>query len=156
VQETGSSDCDRGRPAATEGRTRELTERPTRRGPTRTISVGETVSGRITDDAEMHSDNTPVDWWEIEGREGQTVTIDMESDAFDAFLLLRGPGATSESDDDSGGNCNPRITITFPETGTYRIGANTVSGRARGAYSLLVTRGSRERSSARCEQSRFR
>ncbi len=77
------------------------------------------------------------------------------TDAFDAFLLLRGPGATSESDDDSGGNCNPRITITFPETGTYRIGANTVSGRARGAYSLLVTRGSRERSSARCEQSRF-
>ena len=159
VQESGSADCSQGRANTTEGRTTELTERrPPRAGggsASRSVSIGETVSGRITDDSEQHSDNTPVDWWEIDGREGQTVTIDMESDAFDAFLLLRGPGGTMESDDDSGGNCNPRITITFPETGTYRIGANTVSGRARGAYSLNVTRGSRGRSSARCEQGRF-
>ncbi|MBI4419630.1 MAG: PPC domain-containing protein, partial [Gemmatimonadetes bacterium] len=156
VQESGSSDCNRGgaggQPAGRRGG--ELTERGARAA--RAIAVGETATGRITADAEQHSDNTPVEWWEIQGRAAETVTIDMESDDFDAFLLLRGPGGTSESDDDSGGNCNPRITITFPETGTYRIGANTVSGSARGAYSLSVTRGSRGRSSARCEQSRFR
>ncbi|MBI1967316.1 MAG: PPC domain-containing protein [Gemmatimonadetes bacterium] len=159
VQESGSSDCDRtgagGQPTGRRGGG--LTERGTPgRGAARAIAVGETATGRITADAERHSDNTPVEWWAIQGRAGETVTIDMESDDFDAFLLLRGPGATSESDDDSGGNCNPRITITFPETGTYRIGANTVRGSARGAYSLSVTRGSRGRSSARCEQSRFR
>ena len=121
----------------------------------RPITVGQAVTGRITSSSEKHSDGTPVEWWEIAGRSGETITVDMESDDFDAFLLVRGPGGTSEFDDDGGGNCNPRITITFPQTGTYRLGANTVSASARGAYSLSVTRGSRQRSSARCDSSRF-
>lgn len=152
-REQASSDCDRGRENA-DNSGANIPERGTPAG-TRTIGVGETVNGRITADADRHSDGTPVDWWDIEGRAGETVTIDMESDTFDAFLLLRGPASTMESDDDGGGNCNPRITFTFPQRGTYRIGANTVSSRARGPYSLTVTRGSRGRSSAACQTTRF-
>lgn len=155
--EAKGADC-RGRPNAPQADApapRERADGPAPVGPARPITVGQAVTGEITSSSVKHSDGTPVEWWQIDGRSGETVTVDMESDDFDAYLLLSGPGSTALSNDDDGGNCNPRITFTFPESGTYRIGANTVSPTARGAYSLTVTRGSRQKSTARCEQSRF-
>jgi hypothetical protein len=124
---------------------------------THTIAVGETQQGALTrNDVLLTHDSTYAQAWTIQGQTGQTITIDLESDAFDAFLFLRGPGLSGGrdfQDDDSGGNCNARLTATFPQTADYEIDVNTSDHYATGAFTLSVTSGSKPKSVARCSRS---
>ncbi|HXF96882.1 MAG TPA: PPC domain-containing protein, partial [Gemmatimonadales bacterium] len=122
-----------------------------RAGP-RVITVGQSVDGAVTTgDQVLPSDSTYAQAWTIEGRAGQTVTIDLRSEDFDPFLYLDGPGIERPlQDDDSGGNCNARLVATFPATGPYRIVVNTAVRNATGRFTLSVTSGSKSPSLARC------
>jgi hypothetical protein len=76
-------------------------------------------------------------------RPGQTLTVRMESTAFDAFLgLYNLDGAQVKSDDDSGGGSTALLTYTY--TGTtitaFYINAGTFGAGATGTYTLTVTR----------------
>ncbi|MGH7521118.1 MAG: PPC domain-containing protein [Gemmatimonadales bacterium] len=121
------------------------------------IAVGETQQGTLSrNDVLLTSDSTYAQPWTIQGRAGTTITIDLESDAFDAYLFLRGPGITGGrdfQDDDSGGNCHARLTATFPQNGEYEIVVNTADHYATGAFSVSVTSGSKPKSVARCTRS---
>src|ERR1044072_7327318 len=123
----------------------------------RSIVVGQTQSGNLTTgDVLLNSDSTYAQAWTIQGRTGQTITIDLESDAFDSYLFLRGPGISGGrdyQDDDSGGNCNARLTATFPQTGEFEIVVNTQEHYRTGAFTLSVTSGSQAKSVARCNRS---
>jgi len=124
----------------------------------RGITVGQTQQGSLTsDDVVMRRDSTYVQAWTIQGRAGQTVTIDVESDDFDSYVFLRGPGIPDDQslqDDDSGGNCNARLTASFPQTGEYEIVVNSAGAKyATGTFSLSVTAGSKAKSVARCSRS---
>lgn len=118
------------------------------------IDVGQTQQGELTtSDVLLTHDSSYAQPWTIHGVAGQTITIDLESDAFDAYLFLRGPGIAGGrdfQDDDSGGNCNARLTATFPQTADYEIDVNTVGHYATGAFTLSVTSGSKPKSVARC------
>ena len=118
----------------------------------RAIAPGQIALGAVTtQDNLLPSDSTYAQVWTIEGRAGQTVTIDLQSDDFDSFLYLEGPGIERRrQDDDSGGNCNARLTTTFPRTATYTIVVNTAVRRAIGRFTLSVTAGSKPTSLARC------
>ena len=122
------------------------------------IEVGQTRQGSLTrNDVPLDSDSTYAQAWTIQGRAGQTITIDLESDAFDAFLFLRGPGihgGRDFQDDDSGGNCNARLTATFPQNGEYEIDVNTAVGEyyVTGPFTLRVTSGSKQKSVAPCHR----
>jgi serine protease Do len=120
--------------------------------PARTIAPGQAALGAVTaDDDVLPSDSTYAQAWTIEGRAGETVTIDLQSDEFDPFLYLDGPGLDRAlQDDDSGGHCNARLTATFPQTGTYTIVVNTAVRGAVGRFTLSVTPGSKPSSLARC------
>jgi serine protease Do len=123
-----------------------------------TITVGQTQQGSLTaDDVVMRRDSTYVQAWTIQGRAGQTVTIDVESDDFDAYVFLRGPGIPEDQalqDDDSGGNCNARLTASFPQAGEYEIVVNSAGAKyATGTFALSVTSGSKPKSVARCSRS---
>jgi hypothetical protein len=124
---------------------------------THSIDIGQSVQGQLTrNDVLLKSDSTYAQAWTIHGRQGQTVTIDLESEAFDAYLFVRGPGITGGrdyQDDDSGGNCNARLTVTFPQTGDYELVVNTQGKYATGAFTLSVTSGSKPKSLARCSRS---
>lgn len=126
-------------------------------GDTHSIDVGQSMQGQLTrNDVLLKSDSTYAQAWTIHGRQGQTVTTDLESDAFDAYLFVRGPGITGGrdyQDDDSGGNCNARLTVTFPQTGDYELVVNTQGKYATGAFTLSVTSGSKPKSLARCSRS---
>jgi serine protease Do len=131
---------------------------PSGGGSTRRIAVGQTQQGSLTrDDVLLRRDSTYAQPWTIQGRVGQTVTVDLESDEFDAYVFLRGPGIADDQslqDDDSGGNCNARLTATFPQTGEYEIVANSAGTKyATGQFSLSVTTGSKPKSVARCSRS---
>jgi len=63
---------------------------------------GQSQQGTLTrSDVLLDSDTTYAQAWTIQGRAGQTITIDLESDTFDSYLFLRGPaspaGATSRT-----------------------------------------------------------
>ena len=146
VQETGNTDCHP--PQGTGG---------SGGGASRFIGVGQSQQGSLTrSDVLRSSDSTYAQDWTIQGRAGQTITIDLESDAFDAYLMLLGPGITGGrdfQDDDSGGSCNARLTATFPQTGEYEIVVNTADHYATGSFTLSVTSGSKPKSVARCSRS---
>jgi serine protease Do len=126
-------------------------------GATRKISVGQTQQGSLTrGDVLLTSDSSYAQAWAIQAQAGQTVTIDLESDEFDAYLFLRGPGISGGrdyQDDDSGGNCNARLTATFPQSGEYEVVVNTAGKYATGQFSLSITTGSKPKSVARCSRS---
>jgi hypothetical protein len=120
----------------------------------RVIGVGQRAVGAVTArDAILPSDSTYAQTWAIEGQAGQTVTIDLQSEEFDAFLYVDGPGFERRlQDDDSGGSCNARLTATFPRTATYTIVVNTAVRKTTGRFTLSVTAGSTPASLTRCER----
>ncbi|HXM39306.1 MAG TPA: hypothetical protein VN908_11690 [Gemmatimonadales bacterium] len=159
VQERGNADCQPPRAAAGGGGAESGNAGGAGGGETasHSISIGQTQQGTLTrSDVLLSSDSTYAQAWDIQGRTGQTVTIDLESDAFDSYLFLRGPGVSGGrdfQDDDSGGNCNARLTATFPQNGAYEIVVNTAGKYATGAFTLSVTSGSKPKSVARCSRS---
>ncbi len=153
VQERGNADCQ----APARGAAAPSAPTPSAGGTTARIAVGQTQQGSLTrNDVLLSSDSTYAQAWTIQAQAGQTVTIDLESDEFDAYLFLRGPGISGGrdyQDDDSGGNCNARLTATFPQSGEYEVVVNTAGKYATGAFSLSVTSGSKPKSVARCSRS---
>ena len=153
VQEHGNSDCHPPQGGGASGGESGVSSG----GSSHSIDVGQTEQGRLsTGDVLLNSDSTYAQPWTIQGRAGQTVTIDLESDDFDAYLFLRGPGISGGrdfQDDDSGGGCNARLTATFPQDGEYEIVVNTQDHYKTGAFTLSVTSGSKPKSVARCSRS---
>src|SRR5207244_13143268 len=124
---------------------------------THSITVGQTQQGGLTrNDVLLEHDTTFAQPWTIQGRAGQTITIDLESAAFDSYLFLRGPGIEGGrdfQDDDSGGNCHARLTATFPQNGEYEIVVNSAGEHyATGAFTLSVTSGSKPKSVVQCRR----
>jgi hypothetical protein len=122
-------------------------------GPRGTIAVGETVRDSLTrHDLVLPAESTYAQQWRLRGRAGQTVTIDLVSGAFDAYLFLLGPDTATPppQDDDSGGRCNARLTVRLPATGDYLIVATSSERRATGAFTLTVTAGPKPVALAPC------
>ncbi|MFN2571770.1 MAG: PPC domain-containing protein [Gemmatimonadales bacterium] len=155
VQDHGNSDCQP--PQAASGGSESGLPNGGNASSTHAIDIGQTQQGSLSrSDVLLNSDSTYAQPWTIQGRAGQTITIDLESDAFDSYLFLRGPGISGGrdfQDDDSGGNCHARLTATFPQTGEYEVVVNTADHYATGAFTLSVTSGSKPKSVARCSRS---
>jgi len=110
--------------------------------PTRgSLDVGRTEYGTLMGSERSIEDGRPVHAWSLVGTAGETMQVTLRSDDFDAYLYLAGPGLVEAlTDDDGAGDLNSQITVTFPATGTYVVGASTLSAGERGAYSLAVNR----------------
>jgi len=104
------------------------------------LSVGSEVSGALSSSDTRAPDDSYLEVWTIEGRPGETVTIDLLADDFDPFLYVTGPGFEETlTDDDSGGACHARITMTYLEGGTFRVAAGSNLPRSTGTYLLRVS-----------------
>lgn len=102
---------------------------------------GTPTSGTLDAGDPTLEDGSWAEVWEIDGQQGQTITIRLQSEAFDSFLYVTGPELGGViTDDDSGGELHSQITFTFPATGTYRIIASSVESGTSGAYTLTVSR----------------
>jgi len=119
-----------------------------------TIAVGQALDGELTTaDHFRPRDSTYSQSWNLAGTAGQVVTVDLESTAFDPYLFVAGPGiGASLQDDDSGGNCNARLTLTFPQTGDYVIVVNSSTKHGTGPFNLSVTKGAKAKSLTRCDR----
>lgn len=78
--------------------------------------------------------------WIVYAESGETLTITMESDELDSYLILLAPDYSTvlAEDDDSLGDYNAVITYTFTESGEYIIVATTYDGWMSGNYQLNV------------------
>ncbi|GAA0633930.1 PPC domain-containing protein [Brevundimonas lenta] len=106
----------------------------------RSIRIGDTVEGELTDGDGKSAAGMPADAYRFTGREGQRVRIDMSSDDFDTFLELFDDNRTSLANDDDGGpeGTDSRLIFTLPRDGSYVIEARAFA-TATGDYSLSVS-----------------
>jgi hypothetical protein len=104
------------------------------------LSVGAEVNGALSSSDTRAPDDSYMEAWTIEGRPGESATIDLITDDFDPYLYVVGPGfEETMSDDDSGGACYARISLTFLESGTFRVVASSNAPRETGTYVLRVS-----------------
>ena len=91
-------------------------------------------------DTMLPNDNSFFDLHSFEGRAGQTVTITLESDEFDTYLVLLDAegGAIEQNDDAREGNTNSMLRVTLPSSGTYRVVVNSYENTGNGQYTLTI------------------
>ncbi|HEX5727488.1 MAG TPA: hypothetical protein VFX98_18595 [Longimicrobiaceae bacterium] len=107
------------------------------------IRAGQTVRGELSSSDPTLDDGSHYDIWTYRGGAGETITITMRSDEFDAYLafgqIVRGECEDEcETDDDGAGGTDARLTVTLDEAGEYEIRANSLSEGETGAYTLAV------------------
>jgi S1-C subfamily serine protease len=106
------------------------------------ITSGQTVQGRLATNDFRRPDGSFADAYVYNGRAGEQITVSLDSDDFDAWLVVDDPsGPMREHDDDSGGDLNSELTVTLPHNGQYLIVANSVAEGATGQYRLSVRSG---------------
>jgi hypothetical protein len=116
------------------------------------LTVGSTIAGSLTRKDRRTADGTYAQAWRLSGPPGRTITVDLASKDFDAFVMARGPGLDSAGlqDDDSGGHCNARLTLRLPPSGECTIVVTTSSRNTVGAFTLAVRYGAIPASLAPC------
>lgn len=109
-----------------------------------------------TNSSVLEIDGSLFDQYSFDGRQGQNVTITLESPDFDTYLaLFDSTGKLIEEADDMGdscnyqdettkkdfiskGLCNSRLSITLPATGNYKVIVNGRDKTDRGKYTLTI------------------
>ncbi|MEO1298595.1 MAG: trypsin-like peptidase domain-containing protein, partial [Cyanobacteria bacterium J06636_16] len=107
-------------------------------GPTGDFILQQT--GQLAPGDEIAPDNTLFDLYTFEGQAGQLVTISVESQEFDTYLVLVDSSGQvlADNDDIDANTTNSQITTTLPISGVYRIIVNGYSTADQGSYSLTV------------------
>jgi CHAT domain-containing protein/Tfp pilus assembly protein PilF len=99
----------------------------------------ETFIGTLSTGSPVLEDSSYYETHTFSGTAGETLTFDLLSDEFDAYLILMSP--TEEliaQDNNSGEGTNARIVLTLPSTGTYTLVVISYGSRETGAYQLQV------------------
>jgi len=128
-------------------------QRPRQAAPPKgSIAAGATVQDSLVRrDVLLAAESTYAQQWKLTATAGQIVTIDLVSEAFDAYTFLLGPGLDRPpQDDDSGGRCNARLTVRLPQTGDYTIVVTSTDKLATGPFSLSVSAGAKPKSLTPC------
>jgi hypothetical protein len=88
----------------------------------RELVLGQEHAGTLTESDPFSTVGILLQAWRYQAQAGETVTIDLLSTDFDAYLYLVGPSLPFPvGDDDGAGGCDARITYTFPSAGEYRV-----------------------------------
>ena len=99
------------------------------------------IEGVLDAGDRVAQDNTLYDIHPFEGKAGDTVTITLESDAFDTYLVLIGPDeqVLAQNDDITPDNRNSEISFTLPTDEQYLVIANAYDETGQGPYRLSIT-----------------
>ena len=98
------------------------------------------TEGRLIPGDAVLDDGSLYDQYVFSGNNGQYVTISLESDDFDPYLILLDPNGQriGENDDVSRTNRNSRLVMPLPVTGTYTAVANSYESGKNGRYTIRV------------------
>lgn len=110
--------------------------------PATTITLGDTVVGKLESDGLKLPDGKPFQSWRYTAQAGQRVVITNRSTDFDAYLqLYKVEGANVREvgrNDDGAGELNAQISAELDEAGDYLIVAGSFSTGATGDYRLTL------------------
>lgn len=84
------------------------------------IAAGERKEGRL-ESGDTEGRRGFEDRWTFQGRAGQVARIDVTSEAFDSYAVLRLADAPVDSNDDGGEGNNARLMVILPQNGTYTL-----------------------------------
>ena len=102
------------------------------------IDFGQTVNGTLDDADCLRPGGAFQESWELVLANDTTARIDLESDAFDAFLVLKDSvGNILATNDDGGDGLNSRVDRVLT-AGRYEIVASSFSEGQTGTYQLTV------------------
>lgn len=95
--------------------------------------------GRLETGDEVRASGEFVDSFELVALAGQYLTITLESDDFDTYLIVQSPSGEFFEDDDSLGlGTNSLLEIEASEFGTFEIQVTSYFGEEGGEYALQV------------------
>ncbi len=110
-------------------------EIPTKELPTN----GEFIRGKLQENDNILPNGTYYQTYVFFGLAGQKITLEMNSNQMDPFVLLLSPDGKSivaENDDISHNNFNAKLVTTLPETGVYFVITNSFEKGETGEYQL--------------------
>lgn len=116
------------------------------------ISVGDSHAGQLVAGGDSLADGAWFEPFWFSGEAGDTVTMSIASIDFNAYLLLADSTYTIiETDDDSGGECNPHLSYVLPESGGYYLYVSSTYRNKIGQYEVSILPGTvPPRSSKQC------
>ncbi len=107
-------------------------------GVTAAIAGGETRQGRL-EAGDSTGTRGLQDRWTFQGRAGQLARLDVTSQAFDAYTVLRLGTTPVDSNDDGGEGNNSRLMTILPQNGTYTVTVSAYnSGSSGGRYDVSL------------------
>jgi hypothetical protein len=103
------------------------------------LVVGRTVNGQLAATDAALPNGAYTDTFQIAGRSGQRLELQLTSNAVDPLLMIEGPGLSASNDDDTeNGTTNSRLIVTLPQSGTYTVRATSYRPSETGNYQLTV------------------
>jgi len=114
---------------------------PTRGTP---LPEGEEIFSDLHSGLPRLSDDSHFESWYFDGTAGEHYRIKMDSDVFDAFLIVGRIESNRfiqmDQNDDGGRKRNAEIDFVIPADGEYVIRTNSFAASRIGAYTLLLER----------------
>lgn len=105
------------------------------------LAFGQTLTASLGKDDETLNTGEYLQRYAFEGRRGQPVTIDLSSEDFDTYLILRTPSGEQIDIDDTGDSLNSRFERVLDEDGLYTLIATTYAPGATGDFRLALSEG---------------
>jgi hypothetical protein len=107
------------------------------------LMVGASVRGTLTETDDAAADGSWFDSYAFHAKAGESLTITLAANAFDAFIIVGREKADGEfevlgSDDDSLSDTHARLAWEAPEDGIYVIRAGSFGPSEAGAYVLRL------------------
>ncbi|MEL6814554.1 MAG: pre-peptidase C-terminal domain-containing protein [Cyanobacteria bacterium J06598_3] len=98
------------------------------------------AEGILTSGDAVLDDGSLYDQHIFSGSSGQQITVSLESQDFDPYLILLDPEGNriSENDDISRSNRNSQLRIILPTTGEYVVVANSYEAGKNGQYKIKI------------------
>ncbi|HEY0114438.1 MAG TPA: pre-peptidase C-terminal domain-containing protein [Allosphingosinicella sp.] len=107
--------------------------------PVPVLAPGQSYSGELSPLDTQRRSGKYEDVYRLEGRRGQRIELRLNSDEFDPYLLITGPGGYQMANDDvaeGDGGTNSRLVVQLPADGTYRVSATSFAPGTMGAYRI--------------------
>ena len=99
-------------------------------------------NGTLASGDSTYEDGEYVDTYTFEGSPGQTVTIALDSSAFDTYLVLETPAGETEANDDAGDSTTHSQLVTqLSDVGTYSVHVTSYGAAETGEYQLRISYG---------------
>ena len=108
---------------------------------TAVVAQAQTQAGALEAGDPVRDNGARYDIHTFEAAEAQQVTVRMESDAFDTFLIVRSPSGIESVNDDYDGERVSLLDFIASEAGTWTVWASAYSEGLEGPYALTVTHG---------------